>query len=235
MNKLSLKITLISDALVGSGEGFGAVIDSDVVFDRNGLPFIPARRVKGLLRDSLTRVLNMFDISHISWVKGTDSDKKISEIMGGPGQVLSAGINLSNLFPDDYENNSRWIQYLISKYTNTISAETVRNNFTNIRHNIAIVDNETAKDDSSDKNHIGTTKEHSLRTFRVLNKGLSFYGCLEIETVTDNLHLLALSCCALRRIGTKRNRGFGEIECDLLNEDKVSVIPEALKILEERI
>ena len=45
---MKITIKLLSDALINSGEGFGAIIDSDVVFDDIGLPYIPAKRIKGL-------------------------------------------------------------------------------------------------------------------------------------------------------------------------------------------
>ena len=45
---MNLKVKLKSYTLCGSGEGRG-LIDSDIVFDRHGIPFIPGRRVKGLL------------------------------------------------------------------------------------------------------------------------------------------------------------------------------------------
>ena len=38
MTEFYLKIKLLSDALVGSGESFGANIDSDIYFDDFGLP-----------------------------------------------------------------------------------------------------------------------------------------------------------------------------------------------------
>ena len=46
-----INVKLKSDALIGSGEGFGAIIDTDVVFDEVGIPYIPGRRIKGCLKD----------------------------------------------------------------------------------------------------------------------------------------------------------------------------------------
>lgn len=47
MAVFTFNLELLSDTLIGSGEGWGATIDTDVVFDDFGLPYIPARRVKG--------------------------------------------------------------------------------------------------------------------------------------------------------------------------------------------
>jgi CRISPR/Cas system CMR subunit Cmr4 (Cas7 group RAMP superfamily) len=62
MKTYTLKLTLLSPCLIGSGEGFGAVIDSDIVFDEFGIPYIPAKRIKGCLRDSAIEVCEMFKL-----------------------------------------------------------------------------------------------------------------------------------------------------------------------------
>ena len=47
-----LKITLLSDLCVGNGESIGNAVDADVCMDRVGLPYIPARRLKGCLKQA---------------------------------------------------------------------------------------------------------------------------------------------------------------------------------------
>jgi CRISPR/Cas system CMR subunit Cmr4 (Cas7 group RAMP superfamily) len=59
MNTYTFKIGLQSDTLVGSAGGHGSLIDSEVVFDEYGIPYIPGKRIKGLLRDSLMEVVAM--------------------------------------------------------------------------------------------------------------------------------------------------------------------------------
>lgn len=46
MKSYTIEIQLISDAIIGSGEGFGSLIDTDIVFDGLGVPIIPARRIR---------------------------------------------------------------------------------------------------------------------------------------------------------------------------------------------
>lgn len=48
----TLEITLKSDLCMGSGFAYAGIIDSDIVYDRYGLPYIPARRLKGCIRES---------------------------------------------------------------------------------------------------------------------------------------------------------------------------------------
>lgn len=51
--KKQLKITLRSDLVCGSGIGWGSVVDTDVTYDDYGFPYIPARRLRGLLKEAL--------------------------------------------------------------------------------------------------------------------------------------------------------------------------------------
>ena len=47
-----IRVTLKSDLCVGNGEGFSGVIDTDVCRDKGGIPYIPARRLKGAMLDA---------------------------------------------------------------------------------------------------------------------------------------------------------------------------------------
>ena len=46
MSEYIVTISLESNCLLGSGEGWGSVVDADIVFDNIGLPYFPARRLK---------------------------------------------------------------------------------------------------------------------------------------------------------------------------------------------
>jgi len=45
-----LEIKLLSATCPGSGEGWAGIVDTDIITDSSGLPFIPGRRIKGILR-----------------------------------------------------------------------------------------------------------------------------------------------------------------------------------------
>ena len=45
-----IRITLRSDLCAGNGESRGNAVDTDIVLTADGLPRIPARRLKGCLR-----------------------------------------------------------------------------------------------------------------------------------------------------------------------------------------
>lgn len=227
MKTYTLSIKLLSDALINSGEGFGTIIDSDVVFDDVGLPYIPAKRIKGCLRDAAREACEMLKSAQvISFINLDKSDedreyKIIEQVFGSPGKELPAPAYFSHLTIDDYENNRQWLKYFTEKYTKEhegrsgdspkkyctgiLSRDNILSTFTTIRQQTAI-----SKE--------GVADEHSLRTIRVLEKGIVFHG--EIHALKDDqntVKLLALGCLNLRRIGTKRNRGFGEVGCKLLD------------------
>ena len=50
-----IRITLRSDLCAGNGESRGNAVDTDIVLTADGLPRIPARRLKGCLRAALIR------------------------------------------------------------------------------------------------------------------------------------------------------------------------------------
>jgi CRISPR-associated protein Csx10 len=50
---------LLSDICPASGEGFAGFVDTDVCFDDFGLPYIPAKRLKGVLREHGLDILSV--------------------------------------------------------------------------------------------------------------------------------------------------------------------------------
>lgn len=218
MGNLILKLKLLSDALIGSGEGWGANIDSDVVFDEFGLPYIPARRIKGSLRESALEVVEMFENSKIN----AASSKDIDTLFGKPGQDHPAPISFSNLYLADYQSNREWMDWIIRQHSNYFSREIVLNTFSSIRQQTSISDE-------------GTAKENSLRTLRVLKKDHVFFGNVAFDPIdNDQLSLLAFSALNLRHLGTSRNRGLGSVKCCLIDE-KGPLDGEYLKYLENKI
>jgi CRISPR-associated protein Csx10 len=206
MDTYLIKLTFKSDALPGSGEGFGSVIDQDIVFDDLGIPYVPAKRIKGLLRESYEEVCQVLNIS---------STVCLDPILlfGKPGQDLESPVYFSNLFVEDYMKLKDTLKKLSLIYPLIFNQESIIEAFTYLRQQTAI-DQIT-----------GTALPHSLRTIRVLKKGITFVGDLKIDkdilgkNMNNNyinlIYCLALACKNLKRMGTKRTRGFGELDCFL--------------------
>lgn len=74
MKKIGYEITFHTDWHCGSGLAAGADVDALVIKDRDGLPFVPGKTIKGLLREA-TEYLS-FDAELISQVFGKSNDKE---------------------------------------------------------------------------------------------------------------------------------------------------------------
>lgn len=74
MTIINYTITFLSDWHIGSGLGAGAETDAEILKNLNGLPYIPGKTIKGLLKDACN---DMFDVQ-----PEKISQKTISEIFG---------------------------------------------------------------------------------------------------------------------------------------------------------
>ncbi|MBO8159001.1 RAMP superfamily CRISPR-associated protein [Thermosyntropha sp.] len=204
---MHISLQTLSYTLIGSGEGAG-MIDSDVVLDELGIPYIPSRRIKGALKESTLEVCEMLGIA-----------AEIVDSLFGSKGLGEGKISIANLVIEDYEEIKKDIKELKqdSKYRNFLTYQKISSFFTTIRQQTAI---------DLDK---GIAKESSLRTLRVLKPELNFKGEIyETKPLSDREKaLLYLAALNLKRIGTARNRGYGEISCSFEGLG----IEEALRIL----
>lgn len=217
MKRYKIIIKLESDVLIGSGSGFGATIDSDIIFDSYGLPYIPAKRIKGCLVDSYNQVETMFTQSGIQF-KG---NKQIT--FGEQGKEQPAEVYFENLYLKNYENIKEWVEYLSYKdhYPEFFNLDSILSLMTYTRSQTTIEN--------------GVAKDTSLRKQRVLTKGLEFVG--NIDILSNNLqeieNTLSLACKNLKALGTKRNRGLGEVSCIIETDGKENLIESTLKNIKE--
>ncbi len=211
-----LMLELKSSSLAGSGVGFGSEIDTDVVFDETGLPYIPAKRIKGCLRDAAEEVLDMFGSAGIAKER-----IQVGKTFGNIGSGQSAPVYFSNLYTENHEQARTWLRYFMesTRFNYLITPDRVLDTFTEVRQQTRISES-------------GVAFDHSLRTIRVLRKGLIFRGEVRMEGNDDQvLNTLLLACCNFRRFGTRRNRGFGEVHCTLCDTNGRPVLTD--KKLEE--
>ena len=81
---MQLKLTTRSFVLMGSGEGH-ALLDADIMFDPNGFPFVPGRRIKGLLKESMLETLEAYGIDAHA------AEATVADLFGKPGTANPAG------------------------------------------------------------------------------------------------------------------------------------------------
>ena len=207
MSEYKIVITLESNCLLGSGEGWGSIIDADIVFDNIGLPYFPARRLKGCIRESAEEILEMMEYAGIKKF----GKQQFDLIFGKSGDIDGAEVIFNNLYLPNYKDVVLWCGWALKEFKCALSPEIIVNSFTNIRHQTSI-------------NEKGIADDKSLRTCRVLKSGLKFEGSVTVKNKnSDILDLLALSCLNLRHIGAMRNKGYGEVGCSLRKEaDNIS-------------
>lgn len=203
----SIKITLKSDLCTASGDGFASSVDTDVCYDECGLPYIPARRLKGCLREAAEYI---------------NTDKAVIEkIFGVSGSMQSGSLHLSNGYLPDYEKKREEI-----KASGLHSSEVIAR-FTSEKASTAIDKDGHAKDESLRLvrviNHYYMESDEEL------------YFVAELELDPQYAEDFNKICKALRNIGYKRSRGFGAVRCEYIctekkTEDTVSVSGDVCRI-----
>lgn len=59
MTKINYKITFLSDWHIGSGLGAGAETDAEILKNTDGLPYIPGKTIKGLLKEACNDIADI--------------------------------------------------------------------------------------------------------------------------------------------------------------------------------
>lgn len=205
----TLRIKLLSPTLLMSGQG-DVNTDSTIVHDHYGVPYIPAKRIRGILYESALEVAEMMELSELDTF--TIKDVNILFNRSAEDQMLEDNprLAISNLTILDYDMVVRDLAALQSHtdFKNIFTKERVLEEYTSMRYYTSI-DSET-----------GTVVEGTLHNSRVLNRNLEFFGVLDITQMTDTEQ--AILACAVRNvmgIGGKRNRGFGQVECSIVDKN----------------
>lgn len=205
-------ITTKSYTAVSSGEGAG-IIDSDILYDSLGFPFIPAKRLKGLLKESAIECLEILDIERTDLI----------DIIFGK-ESLQGNIHFPNLFIENYSDFKREFELLLDKndkYKSLLNRQNILSYFTTIRQLTAIDEN-------------GIAKEHSLRTIRVIKPDITFEGEIDVNNLGQQEQiLLYLAVKNLRKLGQNRNTGFGMVACNI-DINYPSDFYEIIKLLKEK-
>ena len=195
--KTKVEIKLLTPLHLGSG-GADVNVDAEVVHDEYGLPYFPAKRLKGLIYESALEVLEMSKLSGSEFFAEQDLANLFKRTVDSSIELIIHDFYLAN-----YEEMAKSWAYLQDKYGEIVTAKDVLLEYTDLRYQTAIDDK-------------GITKEGSLRNLRVVDAGIVFEGNIEISGGSE-VHdiILALALKNLRNVGAKRNRGLGNVECVL--------------------
>lgn len=202
-----IHITLYSDLCTGNGYSYYGTIDSEAEHDDFGLPFIPARRLKGCLRECAQLLSN----SRL-WEKSTDT---LNYLFGVSADDGTKGIRIENANISGYEQIKEDLKLLQEnkEFQKYISPDEVLDLFSDVK--------------AQTKMENGVADDNSLRFTRIINqfspfnkKRLEFIS--KVEYPEDQEDKLIQICKALRHIGMNRNRGLGCVKCEFKAEDEVA-------------
>lgn len=208
-NQYRLRIHLLSDATFGRGDGVAGVVDAEVQHDAYGLPYLGGRSLKGLLGAECSDIL--YALSVAGQTHRERWQQTANRLFGDVGSGLVGTANL-HIGPAELPADLRTA---IAKDINQkkLTRAAVLESLTALRR-------QTAMDAES-----GAPKEETLRTMRVILRGLVFESRLHFAQTptTDELGLLAACVKAVRRGGTGRNRGRGRLVAELCDVNGQSV------------
>ena len=195
ITSLKVKISLQSDMCCGTGESGGGAADLLTAVDSYGLPIIPEKHLKGLLRESAELI--DFDCSR---------ESVRNRVFG----VSGAEVETKARFDIAELANSQDIK----AYLNTekeqgrgVKPQQVTEVFTRQRSGTEIDDE-------------GVAENNTLRTIQVVNRcdwqgdATVFVSIIKVVDMNEEeKELIADAVKALRRIGLGKSRGFGEVKC----------------------
>lgn len=184
------------------------MVDMDVVYDENGIPYIPAKRIKGCIREA---ALEMVEI-------GIIEKKQYERIFGKEGDSRAA-FTLSNAYITGYSEAVEALQ--ACSHRELVSQQNVLNQYTYMRTQTS-VDLET-----------GVADENSLRTLRVVKKGLVFEADCEVWDQTENLEVFEQAVSLVKHMGMSRTRGLGLVNLTLEKTSSTNI--QHVKIKKEQL
>lgn len=186
MKTIYYKVTFLTWWHCGSGQAAGPDVDELVIKDSEGLPYIPGRTMKGLLKDACRQMDNY-------GLEGTE-DKHISSVFGyhddNEGSLSKKG---SAFFSD---------MVLPTTAHSAIAADK------ELRKALFSSMAATAIDDD------GIAKDHFLRKIQV-TVPCALYGMIA-NVPDDDTTMLGHAMKFIKRIGLGRSHGLGRCKIELI-------------------
>jgi CRISPR/Cas system CSM-associated protein Csm3 (group 7 of RAMP superfamily) len=194
----------------GTGRGGVALLDEMVHKDAYGLPSLPGRTVKGLLRDAVFRAEEWGQIpqgSTINWFGGNalENGQLESRLEIKPGALA-----VSDALLDDAVR--KYLIYLLKDKSRQSKGKSLRQGFFHQIYATAIEN--------------GSAKDKSLRGMEVTIP-LTLTAKLHVlQPLNDEHWVNDLKKCLplIRALGTSRSRGLGRVTVELIESNESSTI-----------
>lgn len=186
--EIKYKIDFFSEWHCGSGLSAGADVDALVIKDRNGLPFVPGKTMKGLLRETVEELVAFRGLSKSLLVTlfGNSADRnnkdgglEVDTMQQGKVYLTDAVLAKEHQLLIKQEHLQEFL-------FNTVSATRLTDE--------------------------GVAQEHSLRRIQTVLPCVLYGEILDIPT-PEMKQLLIDGLSMIKRLGVGRNRGLGRCLC----------------------
>jgi hypothetical protein len=201
---MKLKLTLLSDATLGRGDGVAGLVDAEVEHDAYGMPYLRGRTLKGLLAEEAANII--FSLEQFAAPDQIVRWKTAAEYLFGlPGSTLETNADL-------HVSDARLPEDLRKAVIADLSSS--KYEATDVLESLTAIRRQTAMDES------GVPEKETLRAIRVILRDTFFEADLDFarQPTDDALAFLAACVKALRRVGTGRNRGRGRTLVSLIED-----------------
>lgn len=212
-----VRIILKSDLCVSSGQAYAGIIDTDVCMNKNGFPYIPAKRLKGVMREA--GELLGYGTKELAIIFGQGGDGYGNEEKY-IDTICLEDATLGNKDGFEFETLDNDLNVVKQKKEYVyLSQQNVLNLFSSIKAQTRI-------------NEKGVAEEETLRFTRVINQYLP--KCIDseqsemffeapIEYAENVEDMLKEIITAVRHIGMDRNRGLGNVRCELDTKNRIDI------------
>lgn len=204
-----LTIRLRGDLCPGSGEGFLSGVDSDVCYDRNGIPRIPGRSIKGCLRQAARDIGT--DKEMVSLIFG-DSGKSDSGLLTVGDATLDVPQGMS--VPKDPMDALNLFTYTraqtkVDPATGTVDDGTLR--YTRVVRHYLPSRGDGEQNAGADAGY-GEAVFHARLELKDAGSTNEKNSNVEVRTQVSRI------ARALKNMGLDRNRGLGVVRCSVEND-----------------
>ena len=228
MEKYLISIELESDTCFGAGESRNGLVNNEILFDENKLPYLLGKTFKGVLKNEVTNILvPSLDSDELEIVNALLGDKNINlrfdkkltikwsnfnldlEIV----KILNINNELSKIKKKIIEKNEK-----INEKTKKKTKEEIKKIIKTMLESMFfenVVNESLMKIEESTKiNDNKTAEVGSLRSIRLLRKGLIFNSIIESPEALDDKELELLKLClnTITHLGINKTRGKGKVK-----------------------
>lgn len=195
MQKRKMILNMHGYWAVGSGKGGGYEVDNRIDRDADGLPYIPGKMLKGLIRDACLRLQ----------AAGNSKYDFIDEVFGSSGNtdgLSRTSTETGKIYISDAKL-SEGLRNALKKEENQKAKDALTRNVYS-----------TAIDEES-----GTAKENSLRGYEVAVP-MVLSAHLECDCSDEEMNAIELAATKLvYAVGSHKSRGLGEVTIEFTKEE----------------